>query len=120
MDPYILAEVDQGLDWIHWHHDEFDYRHIYFAYLAVRISQPHGGEVTVTIGPDGSYLLQAGDGESRLSGGRGCLPEASGGAERGGLGGDPSVASGGADGDQGHLSAAGGLAEHGAQGLGQS
>ncbi|MFI7492938.1 hypothetical protein ACIBXA_31650 [Micromonospora echinaurantiaca] len=55
--------MDQWLDWIHWHHDEFDYRYIYFAYLAVRIGQPHGGEVTMTIDPDGSYLLQAGDGD---------------------------------------------------------
>lgn len=59
MEPWTLAQVDQWLDWIHQHHDEFDYRYIYFAYLAARVPEPHYGEITMTVDPDGSCLLRA-------------------------------------------------------------
>ncbi|WP_406079228.1 hypothetical protein [Micromonospora sp. NBC_00858] len=60
MQPYTLGEVDRWLDWIHEAHDEFDYRYIYFAYLAASSGQPGGGETTLSSNPDGSYLLRAG------------------------------------------------------------
>ncbi len=55
-----MAQVDQWLNWIHQHQDEFDYRYIYFAYLAARVPEPLGGEITTSVAPDGSCLLQAG------------------------------------------------------------
>ncbi|MFI5489189.1 hypothetical protein [Micromonospora echinaurantiaca] len=51
MEPWTLAQVDQWLNWIHRHHDDFDYRYIYFAYLAARIPEPGYGEITVTVDP---------------------------------------------------------------------
>ncbi|MET7668167.1 hypothetical protein [Micromonospora luteifusca] len=66
MGPWTMDEVDQWLDWIHRHRDEFDYRYIYFAYLAARVPEPHHGEITMTVHPDGSCLLQAGTGDRGL------------------------------------------------------
>ncbi|SIR90637.1 hypothetical protein SAMN05444858_12651 [Micromonospora avicenniae] len=60
MGPWSLDRVDEWLDWIHRHHDEFGYRYIYFAYLAARVPEPRHGEITMTVNPDGSCLLRAG------------------------------------------------------------
>ncbi|MGC4855175.1 hypothetical protein ACLQ24_17720 [Micromonospora sp. DT4] len=60
MGRWTLDEVDQWLSWIHRHHNEFDYRYVYFAYLAAGVSVSRQGEITMTVNPDGSCLLQAG------------------------------------------------------------
>ena len=60
MDRWTLAQVDQWLDWVHWHHNEFDYRYIYFAYLAARSGEPRNDEITMTVEPDDGVVLRAG------------------------------------------------------------
>ncbi|UFN96796.1 hypothetical protein [Micromonospora aurantiaca] len=60
MEPWSVAQVDQWLDWVHDRHDEFDYRYIYFAYLAARAPDPRDDEITLTVEPDGGVVLQAG------------------------------------------------------------
>ncbi|SCG38189.1 hypothetical protein [Micromonospora coxensis] len=60
MDQWTLQQADQWLDWVHDHHDEFGYRYVYFAYLAVRAGEPRHGEIIMTVEPDGSVVLRAG------------------------------------------------------------
>jgi hypothetical protein len=60
MNPWTLAQVDQWLNWVHDRHYEFDYRYIYFAYLAALRPEPRHDEITMTVEPDGAVVLQAG------------------------------------------------------------
>ncbi|MGW0218752.1 hypothetical protein ACWDXH_30625 [Micromonospora chokoriensis] len=55
-----MDEVDRWLDWVHRHHNEFDYRYIYLAYLAAGAPLSRQGEITVTVDPGGRCLLRAG------------------------------------------------------------
>lgn len=70
VDRWTLAQVDQWLDWVHDCHNEFDYRYIYFAYLAARSGEPRDGEITMTVEADGALVMRAGsaDRELRLAG----------------------------------------------------
>ncbi|MCW3820434.1 hypothetical protein ONA91_38990 [Micromonospora sp. DR5-3] len=66
MDRWTLAQVDQWLDWVHDRHDEFDYRYIYFAYLAARAGAPRNDKITMTVELDGAVVLRAGAGDRGL------------------------------------------------------
>ncbi|MFG3577838.1 hypothetical protein [Micromonospora chersina] len=67
MEPWTLAQVDQWLRWVHERHDEFDYRYIYFAYLAARAPDPRDDdEIILTIEPDGGVVLKAGNDDRGL------------------------------------------------------
>lgn len=63
-----VAEVGEWLDRLHRRYDEFAYRYVYRAYLVAEGGVATGvGEVTMHVGPDGSYLLRsAGDEEDVL------------------------------------------------------
>ncbi|MBG0815529.1 hypothetical protein [Planomonospora sp. ID82291] len=61
-------EIGCWLDRIHDTYDEFAYRYVYAAYLAVRPPRRDGrsGEVTLTAEPGGGLLLRAGSGDPGL------------------------------------------------------
>ncbi|GAA3164712.1 hypothetical protein GCM10010466_64510 [Planomonospora alba] len=68
----MIEEAGDGigawLDRVHDEYDEFAYRYVYAAYLAVRPPrrEVRGGEVTLTAGPGGGHLLRAGEGGPEL------------------------------------------------------
>ncbi|MBG0825190.1 hypothetical protein HS048_31350 [Planomonospora sp. ID91781] len=61
-------EIGSWLDRIHDAYDEFAYRHVYAAYLAVRPPrrERRSGEVTLTAEPGGGHLLRAGSADPGL------------------------------------------------------